>query len=58
MRCFYKFFLLCAAFVTCSMPAFADGSNVEAGAPRPKVALVLCGGGAKGAAHVGVLNAD
>ena len=56
MRCFYKFFLLCAAFVTCSMPAFADGSNVEAGAPRPKVALVLCGGGAKGAAHVGVLK--
>ncbi len=56
MRCFYKFFMLCAAFVACSMPAFAEGGNTVAGASRPKVALVLCGGGAKGAAHVGVLK--
>lgn len=30
---------------------------VELGHPRPKVALVLAGGGAKGAAHMGVLKA-
>lgn len=56
MRCFYKFFMLCAAFVACCNLSFAGSGNVEAGASRPKVALVLCGGGAKGAAHVGVLK--
>ncbi|EEX95371.1 hypothetical protein VIOR3934_01100 [Vibrio orientalis CIP 102891 = ATCC 33934] len=31
--------------------------STEKQAPRPKVALVLAGGGAKGAAHIGVLKA-
>ena len=30
--------------------------TLSASAQRPKVGVVLCGGGAKGAAHVGVLK--
>ena len=48
--------MLCAAFLLCSMLAFAEGNANVVGTARPKVALVLCGGGAKGAAHVGVLK--
>lgn len=39
--------LTLAMLVLLSFPAFAQ---------RPKVGVVLCGGGAKGAAHVGVLK--
>ena len=58
MRSVCRFFMLFAALLVCSTLAYADGNvNVNAaGASRPKVALVLCGGGAKGAAHVGVLK--
>jgi NTE family protein len=34
----------------------AEGSSAAPTAPRPRVGLVLGGGGAKGAAHVGVLS--
>ena len=34
----------------------AQQKSVQLQAPRPKVGVVLCGGGAKGAAHIGVLK--
>lgn len=34
----------------------AGGERLANGAPRPKICLVLSGGGARGAAHVGVLR--
>lgn len=37
--------------------ATLNDTQVEPREPRPKVALVLAGGGAKGAAHIGVLKA-
>lgn len=40
----------------CILPSFAQNSG-DTPAPRPKVAVVLAGGGAKGAAHIGVLKA-
>ena len=49
MRCFSRFFMLFAAFLACGTLAFAEGDVNAVGATRPKVALVLCGGGAKGA---------
>ena len=51
--------LLCA-YVTCvAFPALsqaAESTAVEPVKPRPRIGLVLGGGGAKGAAHVGVLD--
>jgi NTE family protein len=51
--------LLCA-YVTCvAFPALsqaAESTAVEPVKPRPRIGLVLGGGGAKGAAHVGVLG--
>lgn len=46
---------LCAIFlITISITAYTqDTTYVKA---RPKVGLVLSGGGAKGAAHIGVLK--
>jgi NTE family protein len=52
-------FLLCA-YVTCvAFPALSQAAEftaVEPVKPRPRIGLVLGGGGAKGAAHVGVLG--
>ena len=47
--------VLCAIFlITISIPAYSqDTTRVKA---RPRVGLVLSGGGAKGAAHIGVLK--
>ena len=39
-----------------SAPVALAGGQEPGDAARPKVALVLCGGGAKGAAHLGVLK--
>ena len=47
--------LLCAAVVTAAVPLCAYETYGK-GSGRPKVALVLCGGGAKGAAHIGVIK--
>ena len=47
--------LLCAAVMAAAGPLCADGAD-EKSPRRPKVALVLCGGGAKGAAHIGALK--
>lgn len=44
--------LLCASCMLCAEPA----SGKEAVNQRPKIGLVLSGGGARGAAHVGVLK--
>ncbi len=46
--------LLALAAVLTAVPA--AGADVPAAADRPRVGLVLGGGGAKGAAHVGVLR--
>ena len=41
----------------CALLLLLGGSLSLAAAERPKIALVLSGGGAKGAAHIGVLKA-
>ena len=46
--------LLCCCFI--SAQAQSDKKNVQLNAPRPKVGVVLGGGGAKGASHIGVLK--
>jgi len=46
-----------AIFPMAALAATADAANAAAaGAKRPKICLVLSGGGARGAAHVGVLK--
>ena len=46
-----------AIFPIASLAATPDAANPQApGAKRPKICLVLSGGGARGAAHVGVLK--
>jgi len=46
--------LVAAALVTASLPLHAQ--EAPSGASRPRLGLVLAGGGAKGGAHVGVLK--
>lgn len=46
--------LICASFLSHS--AHADDSNLSAEKSRPKIGLALSGGGARGAAHIGVLR--
>ncbi len=41
--------------MVCAANIFAAGEDLW-GAKRPKIALVLCGGGAKGAAHIGAIK--
>ena len=50
--------MLVAAALPIATPAAApvDGSAPTAAAKRPKICLVLSGGGARGAAHVGVIK--
>lgn len=48
----FIFSLVLCLLVSGLYAGIPDASNTK----RPKVALVLCGGGAKGAAHVGVLK--
>ena len=51
----FSFFLLClTALAITSMQAQNKPAIIQA--PRPKVGVVLSGGGAKGAAHIGVLK--
>ena len=49
---------LAAAATVAGTPALGDepGHTGETGASRPRIGLVLAGGGAKGGAHVGVLK--
>ena len=48
---------LAAMFATLALPARADEApKPAAGVKRPKICLVLSGGGARGAAHVGVIK--
>ena len=50
-------FLLGCCLVVCQFPAGAQEPAANAAAtPRPRIGLVLSGGGARGAAHVGVLK--
>jgi NTE family protein len=49
--------LALAVILVAAIPAWADESpQAVDGAKRPKICLVLSGGGARGAAHVGVLK--
>jgi len=41
----------------CATPVSADTAGAADGAARPRIGLVLGGGGARGAAHIGVLRA-
>lgn len=50
-----KIFLMIAVLAMCSGTALGESAH-KVGGKRPKVALVLCGGGAKGAAHIGALK--
>lgn len=50
----FVFFILCAWYCLCQ-PACAQDAPPQA--ERPRIGLVLSGGGVKGAAHVGVLKA-
>ena len=50
-----RFFLGLVALLAVAANLFAGGGSVPV-PQRPKVALVLCGGGAKGAAHIGALK--
>lgn len=50
-----KIFLIIAVLAMCSGTALGESAQ-KVGGKRPKVALVLCGGGAKGAAHIGALK--
>ncbi len=50
-------FLACAALLVLSSPvALAQPAPAATPPPRPRLGLVLSGGGARGAAHVGVLK--
>jgi NTE family protein len=53
-------FLACALALACALPARAQTAPLPApavdGKPRPKVGLVLSGGGARGLTHIGVLK--
>lgn len=54
-RCWSSLTVLCCV----TLPVLAEDTvptDVEAGATRPRVGLVLGGGGARGAAHIGVLK--
>jgi NTE family protein len=51
--------IVCAAVVALSLlapPAAAGGSSDAGAGERPKIGLALSGGGARGAAHIGVLK--
>jgi len=48
--------LMASLLASAALPAAADAPSVADGTKRPKVCLVLSGGGARGAAHVGVLK--
>ena len=50
---FLLFFIIAAALLT--FPVYAESSSHE-NPDRPKIGLVLGGGGAKGNAHIGVLK--
>jgi NTE family protein len=49
--------ILATTLFATALPAISDASsNSAGGANRPKICLVLSGGGARGAAHVGVIK--
>ncbi|HHG3101529.1 TPA: patatin-like phospholipase family protein [Vibrio parahaemolyticus] len=51
-----RYFALWVSLLLIATPSVAQVKNEDT-PTRPKVAVVLAGGGAKGAAHIGVLNA-
>ena len=53
---FHVFLVVALIGLTSSTPALAGESQQAAQASRPKIGLVLGGGGARGSAHVGVLK--
>ena len=53
---FAAWLILAVTLSAAAMPAMAEDSPGADGGKRPKICLVLSGGGARGAAHVGVLK--
>lgn len=56
-KIFVKINLMFALIFVGSTNIFAAENNANAATPRPKIALVLSGGGARGMAHIGVFKA-
>jgi NTE family protein len=56
MKNLHALAIAAALILICTQPACPDDSQVPQSKLRPKVALVLSGGGARGIAHVGVLK--
>src|SRR5690606_29265340 len=52
----YRFIALCLPFLAATTSAWTQQPAAGSGAQRPRIGLVLSGGGARGAAHVGVLK--
>ncbi len=52
-----KALLCCALLLAQITPLLAQEAQREPDAPRPRIGLVLSGGGARGLAHIGVLRA-
>jgi NTE family protein len=52
--CQWPWFFIIGFLAALSLPL--TGAAAEQGKPRPKIGLVLSGGGARGAAHIGVLQ--
>lgn len=55
---FYKFlfFVLSVSFLNFTLPISAQTAATASKAKRPKIGLVLSGGGARGIAHIGILQ--
>lgn len=51
-----QFILVCVIFLTCTLTALASVVDPVTHKSRPKVAVVLAGGGAKGMAHISALE--
>ena len=53
-----SFLILVVQFITICNIVFADNNRdfIQKKKGRPTVGVVLCGGGAKGAAHIGALK--
>src|ERR1700744_1926642 len=54
---FVSFFLLLVGRGFAQLPSADPGQKTGGVGPRPRIGLVLSGGGAKGLAHIGILKA-
>ena len=56
MKRFFLLLILSACFLSAQAQNKSKTKTIKVDPPRPKVGVVLCGGGAKGAVHIGVLK--